>query len=160
MSDHGVVNLGIPRNSSNRVSEAVANNLRNLATNAIEGRLVANQFETIDDYIASFPPDVQVILTSVLQAIRRAAPGTDESISYQIPTFKLNGKSLVYFAGWKHHIGLYPVPRLDDDLDQEVSRYRAAKDTLRFPFTEPVPYDLVERLVAFMVKKRQGELSP
>ena len=114
---------------------------------------MANRFGTIDDYIASFPTDVQVILEGVRRAIRRAAPGSEETISYQMPTFTLNGKYLVYFGAWKHHIGLYPIPAVDEALEKDLSQYRAAKGTLRFPLRKPVPYELVERVVAVLIRK-------
>ena len=116
---------------------------------------MAKQFETIDDYIESFPREVQPILEAVRRAIRRAAPGTEETISYQMPTFTLNGKYLVYFGGWKHHIGVYPIPPVDEALENELSQYRAAKGTLRFPLREPVPYELIERVVALLMRNRQ-----
>ncbi len=109
--------------------------------------------ETIDEYIAACPPDVQPVLRELRETIHRVAPEAEESISYQIPTFKLKGRALVYFAAWKQHIGLYPVPPLDDDLEREVGSFRAAKDTLRFPLGQPVPYPLVERVVAVLVSR-------
>lgn len=119
---------------------------------------MAKKFETVDDYIASLPADVQAILEEVRRAIRKAAPGAEETISYQMPTFKLNGKYLVYFGGWKHHVGLYPIPGLDDGIERQLSEYRAAKDTLRFPLREPVPFELVERVVRLLTRKRlEGE---
>ena len=117
-----------------------------------------DQFETIDDYIASFPTDVQAILEAVRQSIRKAAPGTEETISYQMPTFTLNGKGLVCFGSWKRHIGFYGIHAVDVALEQELSPYRAAKSTLRFPLREPIPYDLIERLVALLMRNRlEGE---
>lgn len=118
---------------------------------------MAGKFETIDDYINSFPADIQAKLEEVRQAIRKAAPGTEESISYQMPTFTLEGKYLVYFAGWKHHIGLYPVPGVEKSLEKELSRYRAAKDTLQFPLREPVPVEIIEMVVAVLLRKRIQE---
>jgi uncharacterized protein YdhG (YjbR/CyaY superfamily) len=115
---------------------------------------VADQFATIDDYISSFPEDVQIILEDVRRTIRNAAPAAHETISYQMPTITLNGKSLVYFAAWKHHIALYPIPAADDAFNQELAPYRAAKGTVRFPLRKPIPYDLIERLVALLVKQR------
>jgi uncharacterized protein YdhG (YjbR/CyaY superfamily) len=113
-----------------------------------KGDLVAKQFESIDDYIESFPAEVQAILEAVRRSIRKSAPEAEETISYQMPTFTLNGKYLVYFGGWKHHIGLYPVPAVDEELEKELSKYRATKGTLRFPLQEPIPYGLIEKLVA------------
>jgi len=118
---------------------------------------MADKFETIDDYIASFPTDVRAKLEDVRQAIRRAAPGTEETISYQMPTFTLDGKYLVYFGGWKHHIGLYSIPGVDEALEKELSRYRAGKDTLRLPLREPVPIELIERVVAAVLLKKRME---
>jgi uncharacterized protein YdhG (YjbR/CyaY superfamily) len=115
---------------------------------------VANKFETIDDYIRSFPTDVQPILEEMRRAIRKAAPRAEETISYQMPTFKLDGHSLVYFGGWKHHIGLYPIPAFDEEVEKELSQYRTAKDTVRFPLREPVPYELVARVVGLLIGKR------
>src|SRR6185436_21072065 len=96
------------------------------------------------------------ILQAVRQSIRQAAPSAQETISYQIPTFRLNGKALVHFGGWKHHIGLYPVPDVDEALEEAVAPYRSTKSTLRFPLQEPVPYELIARLVAVAVAARQS----
>jgi uncharacterized protein YdhG (YjbR/CyaY superfamily) len=115
---------------------------------------LSKQFATIDDYIGSFPEDVQVVLEEVRRTVRRAAPGAGETISYQIPTITVNGKYLVSFAAWKHHVGLYPVPTADEAFEQELAPYRAAKATVRFPLREPIPYELIERLVAYRVKQR------
>lgn len=117
---------------------------------------MADQFATIDEYISSFPEEIQIILEEIRRKIRNAAPAADERISYQIPTITLNGKYLVYFAAWKHHIGLYPIPRADEAFERELAPYRAAKDTVRFPLDEPIPYDLIERVVALLVKRRVG----
>jgi uncharacterized protein YdhG (YjbR/CyaY superfamily) len=118
---------------------------------------LADQLTAIDDYIAAFPEDVQAILEQVRRAIRRAAPRAEEAISYQIPTFNLDGTYLVYFAAWKHHIGLYPVPAFDEAIEEELSPCRAGRASLRFPIRKPIPYDLVERTVALLVKQRTEE---
>ncbi|MGH8928454.1 MAG: iron chaperone, partial [Acidimicrobiia bacterium] len=112
------------------------------------------RFASIDQYIASFPPDVQVVLEEVRRSIRRAAPGTEETISYQIPTFTLRGRYVVYFAGWKNHLSVYPIPEVDQKLEQEMSPYRAGKGTLRFPLSEPIPYELIERVVGRLIKQK------
>jgi uncharacterized protein YdhG (YjbR/CyaY superfamily) len=93
---------------------------------------MAERFDSVDDYIESFPPDTQAILEEVRRAIRTAAPGTEETISYQIPTVTLDGKYLVYFAGWKHHVSLYPIHTLDEPLESEV-----ATDPGRTRFASP-----------------------
>jgi uncharacterized protein YdhG (YjbR/CyaY superfamily) len=115
---------------------------------------VADQFATIDEYISSFPEEVRLVLEQVRRTIRTAVPAARETISYQMPTITLDGRHLVYFAAWKHHVALYPVPTADEALEVELAPYRAARSTLRFPFRKPVPYDLIERLVALLVQQR------
>ncbi len=112
--------------------------------------------ETVGEYIASFPAEVQDVLEKIRDVIRKAAPGTEEKISYQIPTVTLDGKYLIYFAGWKQHVSLYPIHPLEEPLEGEISRYRSGQDTLRFPLKEPIPYDLVERIVTALVKRKSG----
>jgi uncharacterized protein YdhG (YjbR/CyaY superfamily) len=85
------------------------------------------------DYIRSFPEEVQPILQRVRETVRGAAPGAEETISYGMPTMTLDGRFLVYFAGWKIHIGVYPVPAGDDSFERQIAPYRASKGTLRFP---------------------------
>lgn len=111
------------------------------------------QFTTIDEYIRNFPADVQAILEKVRQAIQKAAPEAVETMSYGIPTFDLNGKHLGFFAGWKHHISLYPIPAGDEAFQQELSQYRRAKGTIQFQLDKPVPYDLVEEIVTLLMKE-------
>ena len=123
---------------------------------AKKGSRTAKQFETVDEYIASFPPEIEERLKLVRQAVLSRIPGAEETISYQIPTIKVDGKYLVYFAGWKHHIAMYPVPELDDALEREVSGYRAAKGTLRFPFGEPTPYRLIGSIAAALFANRRA----
>ena len=109
----------------------------------------------VDEYIAGFPADVQSILQAIRSTIHGVVPGAGEKISYKMPTITMGGSALVYFAGWKRHVGMYPVPRLDDALELEVAPYRASKDTVRFPLKSGVPLDLVERVVADLVRRRQ-----
>jgi len=111
------------------------------------------QFKTIDEYIKTFPEDVQAILQKVRQTIRKAAPQAEEAISYQMPTFKLNGRNLVHFAGYKHHVGFYPVPSGIDAFERELSRYRQGKGSVQFPLDRPVPYDLVRKIVIFRMRE-------
>lgn len=105
---------------------------------------------TIDEYIAGFPPDVQEILQQIRLTIRQAAPEAQETISYQMPTFTLHG-NLVHFGGFKHHIGFYPVPSGIEAFREELAPYIAGKGSARFPLDEPIPYDLISRIVAFRV---------
>jgi uncharacterized protein YdhG (YjbR/CyaY superfamily) len=117
---------------------------------------VANEIETMDAYIASFPTEVQRVLEGVRRAIARAAPAARETITYDMPTFTMDGRRLVYFAGWKKHVALYAVSDVDEALEKEIARYRAAKGTLQFPLSEPMPYDLIERLVAHQLTRSQA----
>ena len=109
-------------------------------------------YKTIDEYIKAFPPGVQSILEKIRKTIRKAAPDATETISYQMPTFKLNG-NLVHFAAFKNHIGFYPVPSGIDAFKEELLPYIAGKGTLRFLLGEPIPYDLIEKVVAYRVKE-------
>ncbi len=106
----------------------------------------------IDEYIAGFPNEVQEILEKIRMTIRKAAPDAAETIKYQIPTFTLNG-NLVHFAAFKKHIGFYPAPRGIDKFKDELSVYEGAKGSVRFPLDQPIPYDLISRIVKFRVKK-------
>ncbi len=110
-------------------------------------------FTTIDGYIRTFPADIQAILEKVRQAIHKAAPEVAETMSYGIPTFDLNSKHLVFFAGWKHHVSLYPIPAGDEAFQQEISHYKRAKGTIQFPLDKPIPYDLVEQIVTLLMKE-------
>lgn len=113
----------------------------------------------IDEYISSFPKDVQKILKKVRSTIRKAAPEAEEAISYQIPTFKLNG-NLIHFAAYKNHIGVYPAPRAVAAFKKELERYGSSKATIKFPLDESIPYDLITRLVEFRVKEASKKAKP
>jgi uncharacterized protein YdhG (YjbR/CyaY superfamily) len=106
----------------------------------------------VDAYIAGFPADVQRILEQVRKTIRSAAPDAEETISYQIPTFTLKG-NLVHFAAWKGHIGFYPGSAGIEKFKRELSAYEAAKGSVQFPLDEPMPLDLITRIVKFRVKQ-------
>ena len=110
----------------------------------------------IDDYIAQFSPEVQETLEEIRLTIRRAAPDAQETISYQIPAFTLNG-ALVYFAAFKSHIGFYPPVKGDARLEKAVSPYAGEKGNLRFPLNKPIPYALIERIVKFRVKQNRAK---
>jgi len=114
--------------------------------------MARKHFQTIDEYIKTFPTDVQSILERMRQVIRKAAPDAVEAISYQIPTFKLNG-NLVHFAAFKNHIGFYPTSSGVEAFKKEFSRYKWAKGSVQFPIGEPIPFDLVEAIVLFRVKE-------
>lgn len=107
----------------------------------------------MDEYIAGFPNDVQEILEKIRVTIRKAAPDAEETISYQIPTFTLKGRYLVYFAAYKKHIGLYPAPTGIEEFKNEMSIYGSGKGTLKFPLDKPIPFDLISKIVKFRVKE-------
>src|SRR4030095_4025676 len=106
----------------------------------------------IDEYIAGFPEDVQQRLKKIRAAIKKAAPKAQEKISYQIPAFILDGKYLIYFAGFKNHISVYPAPRGSEEFKEELSAYGGGKGTIQFPLDKPVPYGLISRIVKFRIK--------
>ncbi len=107
---------------------------------------------TIDEYIAGFPPDVQEILQKIRALIRKEAPQAEEAIKYQMPTFVLHG-NLVHFAGFKSHIGFYPVPTGIEAFKKELSRYPSGKGSVQFPLDQPIPYSLIGKIVKFRVKE-------
>lgn len=107
----------------------------------------------IDDYIAGFPSNVRKILQKIRTTIQAAAPHATEAISYQIPTLKLNGKNLIHFAAFKHHVSVYPAPRGADEFKDELAEYKGGKGTVQFPLDQPVPYKLIERIVKFKLAK-------
>ena len=111
------------------------------------------QFKTIDEYIEAFPTNVQNLLEKMRKTIRKGAPEAIEVISYQMPTFKLNGKNLVHFAAFKNHIGFYPIPTGIEAFKEELSQYKQGKGSVQFPIDKPIPYDLVEKVVKYRVKE-------
>jgi uncharacterized protein YdhG (YjbR/CyaY superfamily) len=114
---------------------------------------MSTQYTSIDEYIETFPNDIQDILEKMRQTVRKAAPQAVEAISYQMPTFKLNGKNLVHFAAFKDHIGFYPLPSGISSFQDELAHYAGGKGSVRFPLGEPIPYDLVEKIVKYRVKE-------
>jgi uncharacterized protein YdhG (YjbR/CyaY superfamily) len=117
---------------------------------------MAGQWRTVEEYIGSFPEDVQAVLREVRRRILSVVPEAGEKISYQIPAMTLDGKSLVQFAAWKQHISLYPVPDADPAFAAELAPYLAGRGTLRFPLHEPIPDGLIERLVTLLAQQRHG----
>jgi uncharacterized protein YdhG (YjbR/CyaY superfamily) len=110
---------------------------------------------TVDGYIAQFPPEVQETLHRIRAVIREAAPEATEKISYGMPTFYLKG-NLVHFGVHKHHIGFYPAPSGIAAFQDELSAYKGAKGSVQFPLDQPVPYELLERIVRFRVAENQN----
>jgi len=108
--------------------------------------------KTIDEYIAGFPNDAQDVLQKIRMTIRKAAPESEETISYKMPAFTLNG-NLVYFAGFEKHIGFYPIPTGIDKFKKELSVYKQGKGSVQFPLDKPIPYNLISKIVKFRVKE-------
>ena len=106
-------------------------------------------FTSIDNYIATFPEDVQKIMQQLRETIKAAAPGVEEAISYNMPTFNLAGKYLVYFAGWKTHIEFYGATRGNAKFKEDLSAYETGQGTLKFSLAETLPLDLVTKIVKF-----------
>ena len=111
-----------------------------------------NRAQDIDGYISQFPADVQAILQKVRTTISGAAPEAKETISYLMPAFKQHGV-LIYFAAWEKHIGLYPPISGNKAVEKAVARYAGPKGNLQFPLNEPIPYDLIQRIVKLRVKQ-------
>lgn len=107
-------------------------------------------YDTIDEYIATFPPEIQELLQQIRTTIHASAPEAVEKISYQMPTFYLNG-NLIHFAAFKHHIGIYPAPSGIAAFARELSVYVGAKGSVRLPLDKPLPLDLITRIVEFRV---------
>jgi uncharacterized protein YdhG (YjbR/CyaY superfamily) len=107
-------------------------------------------FRTIDEYILQFPTELQEILNTIRKVIKESAPEAEEKISYQMPTFALHG-NLVHFAAFKNHIGFYPTSSGVEVFKNELSEYKVSKGTIQFPIGEPMPYELISRIVEYRV---------
>ena len=112
----------------------------------------------IDEYIGGFPDDVQAKLEKLRATIREAAPGAQEKISYQMPTFFLEG-NLVHFAAYKNHIGFYPTPSGIAQFKDQLTNYKGAKGSVQFPLEEPIPYELVSKIVVFRVQENLAKAA-
>lgn len=114
------------------------------------------RYETVDEYVADLPHNVQVVLEDLRKSIRALLPDATETISYQIPAFKLNGKYVVYFAGYKSHVSLYPIPPGDESFEAEIAPYKRGKGTIGFPLDQPIPYNLVSNVVGLLLKQNKS----
>lgn len=110
-------------------------------------------YKTVDEYLKTLPKESAAIIKKIRQIVHTAAPDAIESISYGMPAFKLNKKPLVYFAAWEKHIGFYATPSGNAAFKKELSGYKGAKGSVQFPLNEPMPYDLIERIVRFRMKE-------
>jgi uncharacterized protein YdhG (YjbR/CyaY superfamily) len=110
--------------------------------------------KSVDEYIASQPDGAQSVLNRVRSTIRKAVPQAEETISYKMPTYRLHGERILFFAGWKRHYSLYPATkRIIATFKQELRPYEVSKGTIRFPLSEPIPAKLIERIVKFRAKE-------
>jgi len=111
---------------------------------------VQDKSKMVDQYISQFPPEIQERLYLLRELIRKAAPEAEETIAYQMPTYRLNG-NLVHFAAFKHHIGFYPTPSGIDAFKAALTEYKGAKGSIQFPHNKPLPYDLIRKIVEYRV---------
>lgn len=114
------------------------------------------QVKDVDEYISRFPKEVQEILRKIRMTIREAAPTATETINYGMPTFKLHG-NLVHFAAYEKHIGFYPTPSGIEQFKAEISAYKNAKGSVQFPLEQPIPYDLISKIVSFRAKENKDK---
>jgi len=112
--------------------------------------------KTIDEYIATFPKNIQSIIQELRRVIRESAPGAEEDIRYQMPTFRLNG-NLVHFAAFKSHIGFYPTPSAIEAFKEQLASYKTSKGAIQFPLAGPIPFHLIRDMVKFRVKENMGK---
>ena len=115
--------------------------------------------KSVGEYIGSFPPEVQKILTQIRGLIKKTAPEAQEAMGYGVASFKLNGKPLIYYAAFKNHIGIYPVPKTEGKLLEEIEKYQTGVGTMRFPLDQPIPFDLIKKVVEYKekeIKKRKS----
>jgi len=108
---------------------------------------------TVESYIESFPENVQIMLKQIRAVIKENAPDAEEGFAYQMPAYRINGKPLVYFAGFKNHIGFYATPSGHAEFKKELSKYKQGKGSVRFPLDKPLPSDLIARIVKFRVSE-------
>jgi uncharacterized protein YdhG (YjbR/CyaY superfamily) len=114
---------------------------------------------SIDEYIAGFPPRTREVLEEVRALIKASAPGATETISYSMPTFDLNGKHLVHFAGYEKHVGFYPIPSGIEVFKEELEPYKHGKGSVQFPLDRPMPTDLIRRIVEFRARENTGKAA-
>ena len=117
--------------------------------------MISAKASTIDEYISGFPEETRKALQHIRETIKRTAPDAEECISYAIPAFKLKGRQLVYFAGFKNHVSVYPAPRGNEAFQEELARYKGGKGTVQLPLDKPIPDDLITRMVMFRMKENE-----
>jgi uncharacterized protein YdhG (YjbR/CyaY superfamily) len=113
--------------------------------------------ETVDEYIMAFPVEVQYLLKHLRKIIMECAPEATESLAYQMPSYKTNGRPLVYFAAFQNHIGFYATPSGHTEFKEELSKYKQGKGSVQFPLNKPIPFDLIRQIVAFRVEENKAK---
>jgi len=113
------------------------------------------KFKTVSEYMSAVPATTKSMLQTIRKAAKDAAPDAEEMISYNIPTLKLNGTYLIYFAGYKEHVSLYPIPKGNEAFQKEISPYLAGKGTIKFPVDKPLPLNLITKIVKVSIKENQ-----
>jgi len=112
---------------------------------------------TVDEYINSFPKQTQQALSQIRDTIRKVVPEAEETIAYRMPAYKVNGKPLVYFAGFKNHVGFYPLPHAIEEFKEDLREYKHAKGSIQFPLDKPMPLELIERMVISRLRETQAD---
>lgn len=112
----------------------------------------SKKYQNVDEYISDFPEDIATILSTIRTKIKQTAPLATECISYNMPAYKQK-KILVYFAAFKNHIGFYALPSGNDAFQKELKKYKTGKGSIQFPLSQPIPYDLIQKIVVFRVKE-------
>lgn len=115
--------------------------------------MTMDKFETVDDYISAQPEKTREVLNKLRKTIKGLAPEAKESMSYGMPGYKLKKKPLIYFAGWKDHVGIYPTPGGMDAFETELKPYRTGKGTAQFPLDQPFPYELIKKILKFRIEE-------
>jgi uncharacterized protein YdhG (YjbR/CyaY superfamily) len=115
------------------------------------------KYSSVDEYVADFPPNIREILDNLRRVIKESVPGVEESISYGMPSYKLKGNDLIYFTAWKKHIGLYGASSAVDVFKEELTQYKILKGTIQFPFSRPIPYDLIGKIIKFKGSERPAK---
>ncbi len=118
---------------------------------------MSGKFQTIDEYIDTFSGETQRRLQDIRSLIKKLVPEVKEKISYQMPTFELNGKNLIHFAAFKHHIGIYPTPSGVEAFQEELAPYKKNKGSIQLPLDMPIPMDLIKKIIIFRVKEEKGK---
>ena len=119
----------------------------------------AKNYKNTEEYILQFPKDVQIILKKIREIVLKTTPNAIESISYGMPAFKLLGKPLVYFAGYKNHIGFYALPSGNKAFQKELANYKTGKGSIQFPISEEIPWKLIHDIVKFRTKEIEAKLK-